>query len=50
MYDRDPRADWSAALAYHFPGTAGKRDDLMDMTPPLLDHLLASLKKLQAPA
>lgn len=40
MYARDPRADWSAQLAYRFPGTAGKPDDLLDLTPGQLDHLL----------
>lgn len=45
MYARNPRADWSAGLAHHFPATAGKPDDLLDLTPGQLDHLLAVHKK-----
>lgn len=45
MYDRDPRREWSASLAHHFPHTAGRPADLMKLTPPELDHLLAVHKK-----
>lgn len=45
MYQRDPRLSWTPAAAYHFPGTAGKPDDLLDLTPPQFDAFLAAVEK-----
>jgi hypothetical protein len=46
-YARDPRVKWNAALAYHFPGSSGKPDDLLDFTPAQFDHLLETCESIQ---
>jgi hypothetical protein len=48
MYARDPRASWSAPMSHYFPSTAARPDDLRDLTPIQLDHLVRSLEKTLA--